>query len=242
MKRVAKITIICPIEIDDDVDVTNESELGDALSEAVGEDLFSTEYLSKWESSGLCGMQCDQCKVRKTEGEQTDRDHIEQERLVKAERFFLRLHFFEHLGIRVFCLGVQDQADRDQCRNAQHGETDPIGGKQVPGSLDQCDKKEDHRSQKCSQLIQKFLISKPFAGSDLACRKADKRVFRGLLYGFADPFQDHQTAGSDPAVLRDERQCRNSQHLNGVSGDDQGPVLFGFIRDEPRKQPQGIAA
>ena len=49
MKRVTKITIICPIEIDDDVDVTNESELGDALSDAVEEDLFSTEYLSKWD-------------------------------------------------------------------------------------------------------------------------------------------------------------------------------------------------
>lgn len=49
MKRVAKITMICPIEIDDDVDVTNETELNDALSEAVGEDLFSTEYLCKWD-------------------------------------------------------------------------------------------------------------------------------------------------------------------------------------------------
>ncbi len=49
MKRVTKITIICPIEIDDDVDVTNETELDDALEEAVGEDLFSTEYLSKWD-------------------------------------------------------------------------------------------------------------------------------------------------------------------------------------------------
>jgi hypothetical protein len=37
------------IDIDDDVDETNETELGDALSEAVGEDLFSTEYLSKWD-------------------------------------------------------------------------------------------------------------------------------------------------------------------------------------------------
>ena len=48
MKRVVKLTIICPMEIDDDVDVTNEAELDDALSEAVEEDLFSTEYLSKW--------------------------------------------------------------------------------------------------------------------------------------------------------------------------------------------------
>ena len=49
MKRVVKLTIICPMEIDDDVDVTNETELYDALNEAVGEDLFSTEYLSKWD-------------------------------------------------------------------------------------------------------------------------------------------------------------------------------------------------
>ena len=48
MKRVVKLTIFCPMEIDDDVDVTNEAELDDALSEAVEEDLFSTEYLSKW--------------------------------------------------------------------------------------------------------------------------------------------------------------------------------------------------
>ena len=53
MKRVAKITIICPIEIDDDVDTTNETELGDALSEAVGEDLFGTEYLSKWDELSI---------------------------------------------------------------------------------------------------------------------------------------------------------------------------------------------
>ena len=49
MKRVVKLTIICPMEIDDDVDVTNEAELDEALNEAVGEDLFSTEYLSKWD-------------------------------------------------------------------------------------------------------------------------------------------------------------------------------------------------
>lgn len=49
MKRVVKLTIICPMEIDDDVDVTNEAELDEALNEAVGEDLFSTEYLGKWD-------------------------------------------------------------------------------------------------------------------------------------------------------------------------------------------------
>lgn len=49
MERVAKITIICPIEIDDETDVTNESELYDALKEAVHEDLFTTKYLDEWD-------------------------------------------------------------------------------------------------------------------------------------------------------------------------------------------------
>lgn len=49
MKRIAKITIICPIEIDDVVDVTNENELNEALSDAIGEDIFCTEYLSNWD-------------------------------------------------------------------------------------------------------------------------------------------------------------------------------------------------
>ncbi len=49
MKRIAKITIICPIEIDDDVDVTNETELNEALSESVEDDIFSTDYLSRWD-------------------------------------------------------------------------------------------------------------------------------------------------------------------------------------------------
>lgn len=49
MERVAKITIICPIEIDDETDVTNESELYDALREAVHGDLFTTEYLDRWD-------------------------------------------------------------------------------------------------------------------------------------------------------------------------------------------------
>ena len=47
MTRVAKITIICPIEIDD-VDVTNETELNDVLSEEVEGDLFTTGHLSRW--------------------------------------------------------------------------------------------------------------------------------------------------------------------------------------------------
>ena len=48
MKRAIKLTLICPIEIDDDVDVTNESELYDAESEAVAEELIGTEHLHDW--------------------------------------------------------------------------------------------------------------------------------------------------------------------------------------------------
>ena len=49
MERVVKITIICSIEIDDEVDVTKATELYDALKEAVEDDLFSTEYLDRWD-------------------------------------------------------------------------------------------------------------------------------------------------------------------------------------------------
>lgn len=49
MEREVKITIICPIEIDDDVvDVTNADELYDAEVEAVNNDLLNTEYLDRW--------------------------------------------------------------------------------------------------------------------------------------------------------------------------------------------------
>lgn len=52
MTREAKITIICPVDIDDiddEVDVTNETELYDALKKAVRKDLFTTEYLAHWD-------------------------------------------------------------------------------------------------------------------------------------------------------------------------------------------------
>lgn len=49
MERVAKITIICPIEIDDEVDLNNKTELYEALKESVHEDLFTTEYLDRWD-------------------------------------------------------------------------------------------------------------------------------------------------------------------------------------------------
>lgn len=56
MERVAKITIICPIEIDDETDVTNKTELYDALREAVQEDLFTTEYLDRWDELEIVDM------------------------------------------------------------------------------------------------------------------------------------------------------------------------------------------
>lgn len=49
MERVAKITIICPIEIDDEVDTTKATELYDALKESVYEDLITTQYLDRWD-------------------------------------------------------------------------------------------------------------------------------------------------------------------------------------------------
>lgn len=49
MKRAIRLYIVCPIEIDDDVDITDEEALHEAEVEAVGEELFSTEYLCKWD-------------------------------------------------------------------------------------------------------------------------------------------------------------------------------------------------
>lgn len=56
MERVAKITIICSIEIDDEVDTTNETELYNALRESVHEDLFSTQYLDDWDELDIVDM------------------------------------------------------------------------------------------------------------------------------------------------------------------------------------------
>lgn len=50
MKRVIKVTIICEVDIDDEVDVLNETELNEALDEVVQDDLFCTEYLNNWDT------------------------------------------------------------------------------------------------------------------------------------------------------------------------------------------------
>ena len=50
MKRAIKVTLVCPIEIDDDVDVNDIETLEKEESEAVKDDLFSTDYLDRWES------------------------------------------------------------------------------------------------------------------------------------------------------------------------------------------------
>lgn len=46
MKRAIKITMVCPIEIDDEVDA---NDIENAEMDAIKEDLFSTEYLCQWD-------------------------------------------------------------------------------------------------------------------------------------------------------------------------------------------------
>ena len=50
MKRAIEVTMVCPIEIDDDADVNDIEEIESREIEAVQDDLFGTEYLEKWES------------------------------------------------------------------------------------------------------------------------------------------------------------------------------------------------
>lgn len=53
MEREVKITIICPIEIDD---VTNAEELYNAEVEAINNDLLNTEYLDRWRELSVDDM------------------------------------------------------------------------------------------------------------------------------------------------------------------------------------------
>ena len=57
MKRAVKVTIICPVEIDDDIDeesmLTEKEQIENAESEVISEDLFTTEYLSEWDELGV---------------------------------------------------------------------------------------------------------------------------------------------------------------------------------------------
>jgi len=46
MKRAIKITMVCPVEIDDDV---GANDLESAEMDAVKEELFSTEHLCDWD-------------------------------------------------------------------------------------------------------------------------------------------------------------------------------------------------
>lgn len=48
MKRAIKLTLICPIEIDDDVDVSDEKALDEAEADAVNLELFTTDNLCNW--------------------------------------------------------------------------------------------------------------------------------------------------------------------------------------------------
>lgn len=48
MKRAIKITIVCPIDIDE-VDANDLEDLESAELDAVKEELFSTEHLCHWD-------------------------------------------------------------------------------------------------------------------------------------------------------------------------------------------------
>ena len=50
MWRAIKVTLVCPIEIEDDVDVNDIKLLKREERDAVKEDLFKTDYLGEWES------------------------------------------------------------------------------------------------------------------------------------------------------------------------------------------------
>ena len=57
MKRSIKIILVCPIEIDDDLDVNDIDEIETREIDAVEEELFCTEHLNEWESlevSDIC--------------------------------------------------------------------------------------------------------------------------------------------------------------------------------------------
>ena len=140
--------------------------------------------------------------------------------------------------MRIFYLCINDQTNRDQCRYHQNGETESICGKQFVRALDRSDHKQDHRPQKSAKLIEKLLISKAFACTDFTCRKTDQRILCRFFYRLSDPLHDDQTTGDHPAIFRDQRQCGNSQYLQSVSKDHQGPVLLCFICNKARQQAQ----
>lgn len=152
------------------------------------------------------------------------------------------LCFLEHLRVRVFDFGEHHQRNGDKRRNAQKCEANPVGRKQVAGAFDEADDKQHHRAEERAQLVEKLLIGKAFSGADLAGGKADQRILCRFLDGLADAFQNHQTAGQHPAVLRDQGQRRDGKHLKGVAHDHQRPVFLCLIRKKAGQEPKRIAA
>ena len=150
------------------------------------------------------------------------------------------LGFFKHFRVGILDLGKHHQRNGDHRRDAQKGKANAVGGKQIIGTLDCGNEKQHHRPQKGTQLIQKFLIGKALACADLTGRKADQGIFRRFFDGLAHPLQDHKPAGNDPAVLRNQSQRRDRQHLQGIACNDQRPVFLCFIRKNTGQQTQRI--
>lgn len=194
------------------------------------------------ESGSLCGVEGNHGKVRKAEGIAADRRHVEHEGLLKVKLLVFLLDFLEHLRVRIFDFGEHHQSDGDERRNAQKSETNPVGRKQVAGAFDEADDKQNDRAEERPQLVKELLIGEALSSADLAGGKADQRILCRFFDGFADAFQNHQTAGQHPAVLRDQRQRRDCKHLKSVPHDHQRPVFLCLIRKEPGQEPQGIAA
>ena len=88
-------------------------------------------------------MEGDQREIRETEGEQADSDHIERKGFTEAKLGRFRLLLLEGLRVRVLPPGEQDEADGDEGRYPQHGETKAIGGKQISLLPNGGDEKEE---------------------------------------------------------------------------------------------------
>lgn len=73
--------------------------------------------------------------------------HIKDERLPKVKRlFFFCFFFLKHFRIRIFDLQEYYQCYRDQRRNPQHCEADPVRREQVIRSLNYADDKKHDRT------------------------------------------------------------------------------------------------
>ena len=88
------------------------------------------------EGAGVRSVQGDQCEIREAEAEEADGDHVEDERLPHLEiLLLLGLFLLEDLRVRVLDLRRDDQSDRDQCRDAERQETQPVGREELARAL-----------------------------------------------------------------------------------------------------------